>query len=197
MVLCLGRRYFRFGTGRGGNGRGRTWGGGGRQGDGAFGLQHGRLDGRCGRRRCDADLAPGAAADAPRHVEGRRTGMKASGGVALAIVLALAGCAGSDRAPAAVSSVAVNEERVTIPADPFPSTYRPAPSEVTVIRGATMFDGEGGRIDGGAIRLANGRIEAIGGIGSAACRASACQYVEVCVVAVRVKKNTIQRLKVK
>src|SRR3546814_11697343 len=26
-----------------------------------------------------------------------------------------------------------------------------------------MFDGEGGRIDGGAIRLANGRIEAIGG----------------------------------
>src|SRR3546814_411318 len=89
--------------------------------------------------------------------------MKASGGVALAIVLALAGCAGSDRAPAAVSSVAVNEERVTIPADPFPSTYRPAPSDVTVIRGATMFDGEGGRIDGGAIRLANGRIEAIGG----------------------------------
>src|SRR3546814_2760511 len=69
--------------------------------------------------------------------------MKASGGVALAIVLALAGCAGSDRAPAAVSSVAVNEERVTIPADPIPSTYRPAQSDVTVIRGATMFDGEG------------------------------------------------------
>src|SRR3546814_2981503 len=87
--------------------------------------------------------------------------MKASGGVALAIVLALAGCAGSDRAPAAVSSVAVNEERVTIPADPFPSTYRLAPSDVTVIRGAPLFDGEGGGIDGGAIRLANGRPAAI------------------------------------
>jgi len=49
------------------------------------------------------------------------------------------------------------------PDDPYPSTYRPYPSVPTAITGATIFDGEGGRIDNGTIVLAEGRIQAIGG----------------------------------
>jgi len=47
--------------------------------------------------------------------------------------------------------------------DPFPSTYQPYGSVPTLIRGATLLDGEGGRIDNGSILLVNGRIEAVGG----------------------------------
>jgi imidazolonepropionase-like amidohydrolase len=51
-------------------------------------------------------------------------------------------------------------------ADPYPSTYRPYPGVVTAITGATIFDGEGGRIENGTIVLADGRIQAIGGPGT-------------------------------
>ncbi len=46
--------------------------------------------------------------------------------------------------------------------DPFPSTYQPFPSEVTVIQNATILTGTGLRIDGGSILMRNGRIEAVG-----------------------------------
>jgi len=49
------------------------------------------------------------------------------------------------------------------PEDPYPSTYRPYASVPTAIIGATIFDGEGGRIDNGTIVMAGGRIEAVGG----------------------------------
>ena len=38
---------------------------------------------------------------------------------------------------------------IPINQDPYPSTYVRYPSTMTVIRGATVFDGEGGRIDHG------------------------------------------------
>ena len=66
----------------------------------------------------------------------------------------LSGCAttGSDsKSPA----IAVNE-------DPYPSTYAAYPSAPTVIRGVTILDGEGGRIDGGTIVLADGKVQALG-----------------------------------
>jgi imidazolonepropionase-like amidohydrolase len=47
--------------------------------------------------------------------------------------------------------------------DPFPSTYRRYPGAVTALTGATIFDGEGGRIDNGTIVLAEGVVSAIGG----------------------------------
>jgi imidazolonepropionase-like amidohydrolase len=47
--------------------------------------------------------------------------------------------------------------------DPYPSTYRPYPGVPTAITGATIFDGEGGRIENGTIVLADGRIQALGG----------------------------------
>ena len=55
------------------------------------------------------------------------------------------------------------ENPSTAPADPYPSTYAPYPSRPTVIRGATILDGEGGRVENGVLFLSGGRVEAIGG----------------------------------
>jgi imidazolonepropionase-like amidohydrolase len=46
--------------------------------------------------------------------------------------------------------------------DPYPSTYRPAPGESTLIRGATVLIGNGERIDQGDVLIVNGRIETVG-----------------------------------
>jgi len=48
-------------------------------------------------------------------------------------------------------------------ADPYPSTYKAYPGAPTVIRGATVFDGEGGRIENGTVFLSGGKVTAIGG----------------------------------
>ena len=42
------------------------------------------------------------------------------------------------------------------------STYRPWPGVPTVIANVTIFDGKGGKIDGGAVRFENGKVTAIG-----------------------------------
>jgi imidazolonepropionase-like amidohydrolase len=47
--------------------------------------------------------------------------------------------------------------------DPYPSTYQRYPGVPTVIRHATVFDGEGRRFDNGTVIFANGAIEAVGG----------------------------------
>ena len=52
---------------------------------------------------------------------------------------------------------------VRINLDPYPSTYHPYPGALTVIRNATVFDGEGGRIEGGTVVLGDGVIQAVGG----------------------------------
>jgi len=77
------------------------------------------------------------------------------------ILLAACGAAeppatASDKpAPASASSKPV--------ADPYPSTYKAYPGAPTVIRGATVFDGEGGRIENGTVFLSGGKVTAIGG----------------------------------
>ena len=81
--------------------------------------------------------------------------MNRLGGALLASALALAGCA-SKPPPKKAAAIPVNE-------DPYPSTYRAYPGTPTVIRGATVFDGEGGQIDNGTIVLADGVIQAVGG----------------------------------
>ena len=82
---------------------------------------------------------------------------------ALAAVLAV-GCAGQEtEAQSASGQTKAAAARYTPPADPFPSTYRAYPGVPTAITGATIFDGEGGRIDNGTIILADGRIQAVGG----------------------------------
>src|SRR3954451_23484410 len=46
--------------------------------------------------------------------------------------------------------------------DPYPSTYKPAPSSPVVLVGATILDGAGQRIDNGEVVLSNGKVQAIG-----------------------------------
>ena len=47
-------------------------------------------------------------------------------------------------------------------ADPFPSTYQAPPPEDMLLRGATILDGAGRRIDGGDVLVRGGRIAAAG-----------------------------------
>ena len=77
-------------------------------------------------------------------------------GSALVAAALLSGCASLAPKPKPAPPIRINQ-------DPYPSTYLRYPSAVTVIRNATVFDGEGGRIEGGTVILADGLIQAIGG----------------------------------
>ncbi|WP_129791088.1 amidohydrolase [Sphingosinicella sp. CPCC 101087] len=89
--------------------------------------------------------------------------MKSHWGIAAAAAVAmLGGCAAQTEGPATASSER-SSNRYTPPDDPYPSTYRAYPGVPTAITGATVFDGEGGRIDNGTVVLVDGRIQAIGG----------------------------------
>ncbi|HEX8192568.1 MAG TPA: amidohydrolase family protein [Allosphingosinicella sp.] len=81
-------------------------------------------------------------------------------------VAALIGCANQSSEARSASAQPENKSappRYTPPADPYPSTYRPYPSVPTAITGATIFDGEGGRIENGTIVMSEGRIVSVGG----------------------------------
>lgn len=85
--------------------------------------------------------------------------MKSKFIAAVSAAAILAGCASADaelRSASADAPAAVAD-------DPYPSTYRPYPGVPTAITGAVIYDGEGGRIEGGTIVLVDGRIQAIGG----------------------------------
>ncbi len=81
---------------------------------------------------------------------------------ALAALLLVGGCAATHPPPKAVGADAPKPEIVAVPADPWPSTYRPYPGATTVIRGATVFDGKGGKFSPGEVRLENGKVAEIG-----------------------------------
>lgn len=53
-------------------------------------------------------------------------------------------------------------KRIAYNPDPYPSTYKPLPSEDVLIRNATVFDGLGGEIKGGAVLIQGGKITAVG-----------------------------------
>jgi imidazolonepropionase-like amidohydrolase len=76
--------------------------------------------------------------------------------MAVAAAAALAGCAALDPPKKNAAAIRINE-------DPYPSTYAAYPSVPTAIRGATAFDGLGGRIDNATVIMADGKIQAIGG----------------------------------
>jgi imidazolonepropionase-like amidohydrolase len=89
-----------------------------------------------------------------------------TGFAALGALVALAACAdagGETKSASAPPPPAPKENPAAEPADPYPSTYKPYPGAPTVIRGATIFDGEGGRIDKGVVFLSGGKVTAIGG----------------------------------
>ena len=81
-----------------------------------------------------------------------------------AIALALGACAtvAEPSAQSAASPVKALPARVSYPKDPFPSTYKPMPSEDVLIRNATVFDGLGGEIKNGAVLIQGGKIVAVG-----------------------------------
>lgn len=79
---------------------------------------------------------------------------------ALAALLLIAGCASKAPPPASAGGKPV--EVVSIPSDPWPSTYRPYPGVTTVIRNATVYDGTGKKFAPGAIRIENGVVAEIG-----------------------------------
>ncbi len=73
--------------------------------------------------------------------------------LALAPILMLAACSlpGCD-----------SDARVAPGKDPFPSTYQALPSETLLIRGATIYTGDGGRIDNGDLLIRDGKIAEVG-----------------------------------
>jgi imidazolonepropionase-like amidohydrolase len=79
----------------------------------------------------------------------------------LALAVATTGCADRSPPPAAPASRAAPPR--TYSRDPYPSTYHRYPGVVTAITGATVFDGEGKRIDHGVVVLADGVVQAVGG----------------------------------
>ncbi len=52
--------------------------------------------------------------------------------------------------------------RVAYSKDPYPSTYRPLPSEDVLIRNATVLDGAGRMIERGAVLIQGGKVTAVG-----------------------------------
>ncbi len=81
-------------------------------------------------------------------------------GMAAAAALALAACGGGG--DAADSSSESSVEAGTINKNPFPSTYSPYPSGVTLIQGATVLDGIGGIQENGSVLIEDGKITAVG-----------------------------------
>ena len=75
---------------------------------------------------------------------------------ALVTISALTGCAALGGGPKGPPPVRINE-------DPYPSTYVRYPGVPTVIRHATVFDGEGRQINDGTVVIADGLIRAVGG----------------------------------
>jgi len=81
----------------------------------------------------------------------------------LAPVLALGGCTQSAPAKTASSDAPAPGKGKGFNHDPFPSTYRAYPGVPTAIVHATIYDGEGGRIENGTVLLADGKVTAVGG----------------------------------
>jgi imidazolonepropionase-like amidohydrolase len=84
----------------------------------------------------------------------------------IALVLALSACANTGTAApkSASSDSPAPGKGKGFNHDPFPSTYRPYPGVPTAIVHATVYDGEGGRVNDGTVVIADGRIVAVGGL---------------------------------
>lgn len=89
----------------------------------------------------------------------------------LTVATGLSACATTGSGTSANGERPAARERTTLAAgldvaanpDPFPSTYRPMPTENIAIVGATVFTGAGQRIDNGVVIVTDGRVAAVGG----------------------------------
>lgn len=91
--------------------------------------------------------------------------MVSSKSLILPFLAVLAACSTTteSKTPKTASAGESRSKPATYSRDPFPSTYKVYPGVPTAITGATIFDGEGGRIENGTIVLADGVIRAVGG----------------------------------
>jgi len=84
---------------------------------------------------------------------------------AVAAALLLTACT-QDGRPQTASSSSPSEPAVKkgtrVPADPYPSTYHAYPGVPTLLTNVTIYDGEGGRIDGGSVLFADGKVVELG-----------------------------------
>jgi imidazolonepropionase-like amidohydrolase len=78
------------------------------------------------------------------------------GGALSLVALALSACAGMGGNAKGPSPIRIND-------DPYPSTYARYPGVPTVIRHATVFDGEGRQINDGTVVISDGVVRAVGG----------------------------------
>ena len=84
-------------------------------------------------------------------------------GLGLALALALTACTSAAAPKSASSDNPPPGKGKGFNHDPFPSTYRAYPGVPTAIVHATVFDGEGGRIEDGTVLLGDGKVAAVGG----------------------------------
>lgn len=82
----------------------------------------------------------------------------------LLVAASLAACAGKAPPPKSAGAApnGTPPEVVSVPKDPWPSTYKAYPGVTTVIRNAIVYDGTGKKYAPGAVRLENGRVAEIG-----------------------------------
>ncbi|MFN6934142.1 MAG: amidohydrolase family protein [Tsuneonella sp.] len=85
--------------------------------------------------------------------------------VAACAALALSACSTANDAPA--KSASSTTSAGSFDKNPYPSTYAPYPGTPTALVGATVFDGAGGRIEGGTVLFADGKVVGVGGAGLA------------------------------
>ena len=84
-------------------------------------------------------------------------------GLTIFAVLTLAACA-IDSASSGNARPATSANRpAPVNLNPYPSTYHAYPSVPTALVGATILDGEGGRIENGTVLLRDGKVQALGG----------------------------------
>ncbi len=84
--------------------------------------------------------------------------------VAFALILTFLGCASACAGAAPPKTTAATKPVAAAAAnsDPYPSTYKPLPSQTTLIRGATILTAAGPRIENGSVLLEDGKVKAVG-----------------------------------
>ncbi len=84
--------------------------------------------------------------------------------LSLAALLLTAACTTgqTNAARSASDKPAKSADVVRINEDPFPSTYKPYGAVATVIQNVNIYDGRGGKIVGGMVALADGKVVGIG-----------------------------------
>lgn len=94
----------------------------------------------------------------------RRARIGALATVASALALSACTTTGGSGDPASASAKSDDTFAATPAGDAvFASTYKPFPNVATALKGATVYDGKGGRIENGTVFFSGGKIVAVGG----------------------------------